>query len=116
GVVHRIRGPSRVGVHVSGWQSGEPNGEFGLTTMASYAGWDLMIKGKMLATSESIRSYRIAALRRLIGRRLLRLRSISRSTGLKFNHGVRLQTATLCRRFRSSPHRLVRLPTTRSDD
>ena len=97
---------------------GEPEGEFELTTMESYADWNLMLKDTLLATAEKIRTRRTRALRWLIGRRLFtfEIDPISRSTRLTFGHGIVLHTATRCRQLHSSPHWMLRSPTSGSDN
>jgi hypothetical protein len=98
--------------------AGHPRGDFGLTTMESYADWELLLNHKSLATAEAIRIRRTRALRRLVGRRLLtfEIDAASRSTRLTFGHEIVLQTLTRRRQFHPRPHWILRSPTSASDD
>lgn len=98
---------------------GQPRGEFGLTNVHSWSGWELSIEGKLVATSEGRWPIRERALKRLlIGRRLqsIQIDARTRSTRLTFTRGLVLTTENLAHCSDHEPHWLLRLPTSGRDD
>jgi len=104
---------------------GNPRGEFKLTNMHSYSGWELSLAGKSLATSEGRWPIRERVLKRLlIGRRLqsVAIEARTRSTRLTFTHGLVLSTENLPHCYDHEPHWfhephwLLRLPNSGSND
>ena len=90
---------------------GKPKGRYKLTTMDSYAAWELRINDRIIATSEHPYRQIERGLNRLAGRRLSSL-LIDASTGcsrLEFSGGLTLTTTELNRRFCRQPHWLLRL-------
>jgi hypothetical protein len=98
---------------------GEPRGEFGLTTMESFAAWKILLHGKEITTTTSDAQFRHSArfLKRLIGRRLqtFAIDAASLSTRLNFSNGLMLMTNNLREPARRLPHWLLQLPNTRAD-
>lgn len=99
--------------------SGQPRGEFELTNVHSWSGWELSIQGNPIATSQGRWPIRERILKRLlIGRRLqsIQIDARTRSTRLTFTRGLVLSTDSLANCPDREPHWLLRLPTSGSDD
>ena len=90
---------------------GRTHGEFELTNMLSLSDWELALKGRILASSNSRCKVRERQLRRLLGRRLrsVRIDPSSQSTVLTFTREFALTTQAMpsCHEYR--PHWLLRL-------
>jgi hypothetical protein len=90
---------------------GRPHGELELTNMDSLSDWTLMLKDRILATSESRGSVRESRLQRLLGRRLLSVQidELDRSTILRFSRELVLKTTPMNNCAERRPHWLLRL-------
>jgi hypothetical protein len=91
--------------------AGEQRGEIELTTMNSYAAWELLLNGKHIMDAEAKWQHRDRALKRLIGRRLrmFEIDAASLSTRLSFGCGLMLRTRTLRQQLHPPPHWRMRL-------
>jgi hypothetical protein len=83
-----------------------PRGEFTLTTMNSYAAWELLLNGRQITGADAKWHRREHALKRLVGHRLctFEIDAGSLSTRLAFGYGLTLRTTTLRQRLQQSPH------------
>ncbi len=97
---------------------GRPKGDFTLTTMDSFAAWDLVLRGRLITTSGGNRHSNERGLRLLIGRRLqvFEIEPSSRSTRLTFSRGLTLLTESLRKQLYQPPHWMLRLPKSGPDN
>jgi len=89
---------------------GYPNGEYVLSSFATFPAWTLRGNGGVLSASTDRQTVRDRALRRLIGRRLktVAIDEASSATRLTFSLGLVLETETTCPGRRGKPHWLLK--------